>query len=140
MKKNKKKKKWCKEIGDFKFKNIYVSPLGTVNINVFFKEELIGVLETKYIHRDISNNSSSDYQLDIFNKESSFFNSTLIGRVKCSGIKHNLPKTIKEVKLNLNCKTLIAPRRVLVEKISFIQLKTIFSPASYGIPLRFFNV
>lgn len=138
MKKN--KKKWCKEIGYFKFMNVKMTALNAFSIDVFFKDELIGILETKHILDEIHKKSSYDYDLDIFNKHSSFFNSTLIGRVKCSGIKHHLPKTITNVKLNLNCQTLISPRRVLTEKHLFTQLNFIFSPSSAGIPLRFFAV
>lgn len=136
----KKKKKWCKEIGHFKFMNVNLTSLNAFSINVFFKDELIGILETKHILDEIHKKSSYDYDLDIFNKHSSFFNSTLIGRVKCSGIKHHLPKTIKSVTLNLNCQTLISKRRVLTEKHPFTQLKLIFSPSSTGIPLKLFAV
>ena len=134
----KKKKKWCKEIGHFKFMNVNMTSLGTFSINVFFKDELIGVLETTSILKNTNNNNSYDYNLDIYNKDTSYLNSTIIGKVKCSGIKHHLPKTFKSVTLNSNCQTLISKRRVLTEKHPFAQLKFLFSPSETGIPLKLF--
>ena len=103
--KKKKKHKWQKQIGDFLLKKpIYGQT--QVFIEVYYKNELIGVAHFSYIRKE---NTFLIKELD-----NAF---ETIGLITFEGIHHRLPKKITDISLKHNhSKILIQKRQVILEK------------------------
>ena len=114
-KKNKPKKKWCKQSGQFLFKHAVANnKTGSMWIDTYYNNELIGVLTCSITpYRDKYRNS---YDLHIYELNSKGGLGNVIGKVECLGLIHNLPKTIISVVLQGNYSMLVSDRKVLIEK------------------------
>ena len=116
-KKNKVKKKWSKQCGDFTFKNVHFGPSGQVpRISVFFKDEEFGFLNCTN-----GKMNKDSYSCNIFDFSGHFY----LGKAECSGIIHQLPKKIEFVILHgeTDISVLCPTRRVMTEKIIILDTK-----------------
>lgn len=111
-KKNKPKNKWQKQCGDFVFKNVFYSANGNCLVDVYFKEELIGVM---YCIKHLGIKSS--YTFDIYDS-SDLKPHKKAGIVHCLGMSHGLPKQITYVSLGAFNSILNLERNVIIEKYS----------------------
>lgn len=110
-KKNKPKKKWSKQIGNFLFKRAVFIASNITEIDVYFKDELIGIMAL-----GINRKPARHYQLEIYDRFNGKLFSDVIGTVTCSGLIHGLPKSILKVDLKGNLSILSVNRKVLIEK------------------------
>ena len=114
-KKNKPKENWLKQVGEFVFKRCIQSGIKRFNIDVYYKNELIGILNTNGTHWN-----QHFYKLSIYNNvDDTIFSAYRvgpIGEVSCIGIStKGLPKAITNVHLYENS-MLVSNRTVLFEK------------------------
>jgi len=107
-KKNKIKKQWSKQCGDFTFKKIHFGPNGNIRIGVFFKDEEFGFLNC------IASKSSDSYSCNIYGFDAHVY----LGKAQCYGNIHQLPKKIDSVILNgeMQLSVLCPERKVIIEK------------------------
>jgi len=120
-KKNKKnkggpRKKWSKTKGDFTVKHpIYDG--GDVYIDVYYKDELIGIVESYSTLRYLDQTDEYELVINSIQKEDAveIFRSRVIGFMKCRGLSHRLPKVIDNIYLSADCE-LILTKCLLIEK------------------------
>lgn len=116
FKKSKQKINWLKQVGYFLFKHPVSQKSGSVLIDVYFKNEYVGVVSC--VRKNVNKNTA--YYLGIYDfSKTDIKIGTTIGVIECYGMAHGLPKTITKAEMNGYYTILVSQRRVLVEKIIF---------------------
>lgn len=102
-------KKWSKQCGSFSFRHPVFNKQGNITIDVYFKDELIGILP----YSAPMYNKKNSYTLSIYHNNGS---NSIVGSVECAGATHKLPKVILNVTLKYGYSLLVLNKKVLIEK------------------------